>query len=94
MNILGENKNGYIGLIMLLAVLVIMLVWMGYLWSHNWFGDGVVVPQVSDSQSQSGVTTSPATNPGDVSQQLNALRKDISNIQDKKDQEIYNELNK
>jgi len=90
--IMIKNKNGYMGIIAILVGVIFAALWMAYLWNKNWFGSGINVPSLQNQNNQSGNATT--ANPGDINNQLNTLRKDIKNIQDKKDQEIINELNK
>jgi len=92
-----KNKKGYMGLVAILVIVVIFLAWFAYLWNKNWFGGGIKVPSLStqneNGQQENSSTATPA-NPGDINNQLNTLRTDVKNLQDKKDQEIFNELNK
>jgi len=84
-----KNKGGYVGIIAILIVVIFIALWMAYLWNNNWFGGGIKVPSLQNQNNSSENTT---TNPGDINNQLNTLQKDIKNIQDKKDQEVYDNL--
>ena len=73
-----KNQKGFIGLIALLVVVVIAAIWMAYLFKHNWFG----APDISGNSSGSAIA------PKDVPAQLDDLRANIKNIQDKEDKKI------
>ena len=85
-----KNRGGYMGIIAILIVVTFAALWMAYLWKNNWFGGGIKVPSLQNQNNPSENTTT--ASPGDINNQLNTLRKDIKNIQDKKDQEVYDNL--
>jgi hypothetical protein len=89
-----NKRKGYVGLIMLIAGLVFIAGWFFYLWKHNWLGGKLNIPQNSfdaKGQDSESLTNQP---PQEMNNQLNQFRQDVKNLQDKKDQEILNELNK
>jgi len=92
-----KNKKGFTSLIAILVIMVIFFAFFAYLWNGNWFGGGINMPSLTDQNggTQSGNSTTPVKeNTGDINKQLNTLRTDVKNLQDQKDQEILNELNK
>jgi hypothetical protein len=91
-----QNKKGFFSLIAILVIVLVFMLWFVYLWNHNWFGGGLNVPSLS-TQNDSGslIPQEPAnSNPGDINKQLNRLRTDVKNLENKKNQEINDELNK
>jgi hypothetical protein len=82
-----KTKKGYIGIIFIIVIVAFALFWFFYLWNKNWFGGRLNIP----SNDLNGGATSPEV-PKGINTQLNDLRKDVKTLQDKKDQEIMNEL--
>jgi len=80
-----NNPRGYIGLIALLVVVFIAVFWMLYLWRTQWFKSPAL--NINGTNNENGVMESK-----DASQQLNNLREDVKQLQDKKDQEIYDAM--
>lgn len=80
------NKNGYATLVMLLVALVLGALWFAYIWNGNWFG-----PKSGTGQAVSGSDTGQNLN---AQQQIDVVRDNMKNLQDKRDQEIYKELAK
>ena len=72
------------------------MLWFVYLWNHNWFGGGLNVPSLSTQNDSGSLIPQESTNsnPGDINKQLNRLRTDVKNLENKKNQEINDELNK
>lgn len=72
------KQKGYVLIVALIILTSIVVMWYLYFWKKQWF-------------------SSPSFNPGkektkenkNINEQLNDLRGDMKNIQDKRDQEIY-----
>lgn len=79
-----KNKGGYMGIIAILIVVAFAVLWMAYLWRQNIVG-GLNVNISGNEESK----TEP---PKQINEQLNDLKKDIKDIQNKKDQEVYDNL--
>lgn len=71
----------------LLVVVVLAALWMIYLYRSDWFG-GI---NISGDNLNPG-TAANGSMPKDINGQLDNLRQNVKNLQDKKDQEIMNEL--
>lgn len=78
------NLGGYIGLVAILVVTLVAVLWMLYLWRQNIIG-GLNI-------NISGNEEIKTEQPKDMTEQLDDLRGDIKNIQDKKDQEIFDAM--
>lgn len=88
-----QNKKGYLGLIFLLVGVALMLFWFVYLWNNNWYSGSLKIPNNALNGNSSN-SAAPSNQPAKgINDQLNDLRKDVKALQDKKDQEIMNELN-
>ncbi len=74
-----KNPSGYIGLIAILIVTLVTVFWFIYLWNKQWFKGF-------------NLTGKEETGNKPVTEQLNNLRTDLKQIQEKKDQEIYNAM--
>lgn len=85
-----QTKKGYVGLIFLIVGLAFILYWFVYLWNNNWLSGRL---NISSDPLNSDATTLENQPPKAINEQLNDLRKDVKNLQDKRDQEIMNELN-
>ncbi len=81
-----RNKNGYVTLIMLLVALVLGALWFAYIWNGSWFG-----PKSGTGEALSGSDTGQNLN---AQQQVDTVRQNMKNLQNKRDQEIYGELAK
>jgi uncharacterized membrane protein YraQ (UPF0718 family) len=86
-----QNKKGFISLIAILIVIIVAAFWMLYLFKREWFG--------ANNLNLSGGLTNAidgnnAQTPKDITGQLDNLRQNVKTIQDKKDREILDELNK
>jgi hypothetical protein len=86
-----KTKKGYMGLVFILAAVIFILGWFAYLWNNNWLGGRLSIP---DNALNGNSVTPENQAPKAIDAQLNDLRKDVKALQDKKDQEIMNELNK
>lgn len=86
-----KTKKGYIGLVFLIVGVALMLYWFVYLWNNNWYGGELKIPDNALNGNASVDANQP---PKAINEQLNDLRKDVKNLQNKRDQEILNELNK
>ncbi len=80
-----QNKKGYVGLIALLVVVLIAVFWMVYLWRTQWFKTPAL--NINGTDNKTGVAENK-----DAAEQLNDLREDVKQLQDKKNQEIYDAL--
>ena len=86
-----KNKKGFISLIAMFIVIIVAAFWMLYLFKQDWFGRGSL--NFSQGLGNANDNTN-VQNSKDISGQLDNLRQNIKSIQDKKDKEILNELNK
>lgn len=83
----GKNEKGFIGLLSILVVIVVAAIWLLYLYQNGWGGKGKMdlsggLPGAQESQST------------DINGQLDDLKKNVKNIQDAKDKEIYDAMGK
>lgn len=77
----NKNLNGYIGIIAIVIVVIVFMLWFAYLWQKQWFkGFNLGIGENKTEENKP------------VTEQLNDLRVDLKQIQDKKDQEIYNAM--
>jgi len=79
-----KNEKGFIGLIAILVVVAIAAFWMLHLYQGGWGKGGMNL-----SDGLPGAEESQST---DINGQLDDLRKNVKNIQDAKDQEIYDAM--
>jgi len=86
-----KTKNGFAGLIFLVIGIAFILFWFVYLWNHNWFSGKLSIPSNALNDS---TTIDANQSPKAINEQLNDLRQDVKTLQDKKDKEIIDELNK
>ena len=76
-----KNPSGYIGLIAILIVTLAIVFWFVYLWNKQWFkGFNIGIGENKIEENKP------------VTEQLNDLRVDLKQIQDKKDKEIYDAM--
>ena len=85
-----KTKKGFLGLIAMLIVVVAIVVWMLFMMRNNWLGGN----GISESLNPNNTGTQAPQNSKEINAQLNDLRQDVKALQDKKDQEILDELNK
>ena len=81
MNIYTKAK-GYVRLIAILIVTIVIALWFAYIWKKQWF-TGINLNLNGKKQEENK----------NVNQQLDDLRGDMNQLQKKRDQEIYNEIN-
>jgi hypothetical protein len=74
-----KNPSGYIGLIAILIATLVIVFWFIYLWNKQWF-KGFNLTGREEAENKP------------VTEQLNDLRVDLKEIQDKKDKEIYDAM--
>lgn len=86
-----KTKKGFVGLIFLVIGVALMLYWFVYLWNNSWYGGKLNLPDNALGGNTAVQENQPSKS---VDAQLNDLRQDIKALQDKKDQEILDELNK
>lgn len=86
-----KTKKGFVGLIFLVAGVAFMLFWFVYLWNNGWYSGKLSVP---NNVSNGNTAVDANQPPKSIDAQLNDLRKDVKALQDKKDKEILDELNK
>lgn len=79
-----NRKKGYIGLIALIIVVAVIITWSGYLWYKQWNLDLNVDINPQEENAQGETQENKAIN-----EQLNDLRQDVNELQNKKNQEIY-----
>lgn len=84
-----KTKKGFIGIIFIIICVAVFVVWFAYLWNKNWFGG-----RLNISNDGLNINTKNAETPKSIDGQLNDLRQDVKALQDKKDKEIFDELNK
>ena len=76
-----KNLGGYIGLIAIIIVTLVIATWFAYLWQKQWFkGFNIGIGENKTEENKP------------VTEQLNDLRVDLKQIQDKKDKEIYDAM--
>lgn len=79
-----KNEKGFIGLIAALVVIVVAAFWLMYLYKNGWGKGGMNL-----SNGLPGAEESQST---DINGQLDDLKKNVKNIQNSKDQEIYDAM--
>lgn len=85
-----KNQKGFIGLISILIVVIIAALFMVYLFKGSWLSGGVDISGKNLNLKKSADDQMPK----DINSQLDDLRQNVKDLQNKKDQEIMSELNK
>lgn len=75
----------------MLIVVLAIIVWMVFMMKNNWLGGNGISESLNPNNS---TNTEAPRNTQEINAQLNDLRQDVKALQDKKDKEILDELNK
>jgi len=82
-----KNEKGFIGLLSILVVMVVAVFWMLYLYQNGWGKGGMSLTNGLPGADKNLQAT-------DINGQLDDLRKNVKDIQNAKDKEIYDAMGK